>query len=99
MFSQGKDDARTRDQFIHMQNIDKSKLTGFEDELRALKERIRMEITMQKNKKSSRPLNCKMLQRECLTLGKNLRFTRKFCDRPVLASGKTSIFEKNLEIF
>ena len=98
-FSQGKDDAITRDQFLQSQNMNKGKLSCFEDELRALKERIRMEIAMQKNKKSYRLLNCKMLQRECLVLGKNLRFTRKFCDRPVLASGKTSIFEKNLETF
>ena len=98
-FSQGKDDAQTREEYLTSQNMNKGKLSCFEDELRALKERIRMEITMQKNKKSYRLLNCKMLQRECLTQGKNLRFTRKFCDRPVLASGKTSIFEKNLETF
>lgn len=82
-FSNGRDDAKTREQFCHMQNFDKGKLSCFEDELRALKERIRMEIAMQKTKRSIRPLNCRMLQRECLILGKNLRFTRKFCDRPV----------------
>lgn len=103
MIREGRSFAEARDNFMARHGLSKSDLESIESELQVLRDKIRKEIHNQRMKKSTRRINCDLLQTESDKLQKHLLFLRSLYrdeeDREAIKSGKNSVFEKSLETF